>query len=84
MTLSTRMSAHTVANGCKGAHVELVLALFRVAAASAASMLAPVRAPPGSSAPGAGSPSTSFAAAPCTEHWEFEAASVLHWICRLC
>ena len=45
--------------------MELVFALFRVAAASAASMLAPVRPPTASSLPRAGSPSTSFAAAPC-------------------
>ena len=48
-----------------GTHVELVLALFSVAAASAAPMLASVRVPGASSLPGWGRPSTSLAAEPC-------------------
>ena len=48
--------------------MQLVLALLRVAAASAASMLAPVLVPGASSLPGAGRPSTSFAAEPCAPH----------------
>ena len=65
--------------------MELVFASFRVAAASAASMLAPVRPPTGSSLPKAGRPSTSFAAAPCGMLLAVSRLQIwLHTVWRLC